>query len=117
MTYFDPSTYRSPETKSEVKAAARILFSLAGFFVLGALLGLILLTKTADKILLGGILGFVSLLCAAAGSYNVYYTRRMRHAGLVDLALARPNITVIVILIAIILGTVVLAFLISFLPR
>lgn len=37
MNYYDPASYRSPETKTEVRQAAKVLIGLRTLFVLGLL--------------------------------------------------------------------------------
>lgn len=100
MNYYDPASYRSPENKREVRQAATILIGLGGLFALGALLGLLMWFFDRDPqwLIFVFTLGGAALLLFAAGAYNVYYTRRMRHHSFVEIALGSPAITVFVIM-------------------
>jgi hypothetical protein len=115
MTYFDPSTYRSPETKGEVKAAARILLGLAAIFiVIGAICAIPgFFESRSDGLIITGSTWFAGILCGAGGAYNFFYTRNMRHASFMAAALARPNWTVAGIILIICAGTALLAYLIN----
>lgn len=106
MNYYDPSSFRSPETKSEVRQAAKVLIGLGISFVLGALGGLFMCFFDRDPqwfILVFTLIG-AALLLFAAGAYNIYYTRRMRHHPFVATALSYPTVTVFVIMALICAG-------------
>jgi hypothetical protein len=81
MNYYDPASYRSPETKSEVRQAAKILIGLGILFVFGAFFGLVMRFEDGDPqwFILVIVFGGIAPLLFAAGAYNIYYTRRMRH--------------------------------------
>ncbi|HRH43318.1 MAG TPA: hypothetical protein PKY82_16920 [Pyrinomonadaceae bacterium] len=98
MAYY--GKIRSPETKTEVKQAANILFVLGILFGLGALLGAgaWFSNRNRDWLILAGVLGFITPLLLSAGAYNIYYTRRMQHHPLMTKALGNPMITVFGIL-------------------
>lgn len=98
MAYFGP--IRSPETKTEVKQAAKILFVLGALFSLGALIGagLWVMDGDSDWLLFAVVLGLITPLLFAAGAYNTYYTQRMEHHPLMAKALANPMITVFAIM-------------------
>ncbi len=98
MNYY--GQIRSPETKSEVKLAARVLFGLGILFLLSAFFGVVMRIASRDNqwfilILIFG--GFAPILFAA-GAYNIYYTRRMQHHPFMETALRHSTITVIVIM-------------------
>lgn len=94
MAYY--GQIRSPKTKTEVKQAANILIVLGILFALGTLLGLgtWFSTRKTDWLILVIVLGFITPLLLSAGTYNIYYTRRMQHHPLMVKALANPMITV-----------------------
>lgn len=100
MNYYDPASYRSPETKTEVKQAAKILFGLGILFLFGALFGVVMRIASRDNqwFILIFVLGGIAPLLLAAGAYNIYYTRRMRHHPFMETALRHSTITVIVIM-------------------
>jgi len=104
MNYYDPASFRSPQTKTEVKQAAKILFVLGIVFGLGALIGGImwLINGGSDAAIFAVVLGIIAPLLFAAGAYNIYYTRRMRHHPFMAKALDNPAITVCVIMLVII---------------
>ena len=97
---FYGSSFRSPETKEEVKQAARLLTVLGIIFVLVALLGvgLVWVYNDPKNLIITVVCDGVSLLLFAAGAYNRYYLRRMEHHPFVAAALRHPAITVCVIL-------------------
>lgn len=106
-------SYKSPETKSEVKEAANVLFTLGILFGIGALFGVggWFSTGDSDWLIVAGILVFILPLLLAAGAYNLYYIRRMEHHPLMAKALRNPYITVLVIYVllsAIVFGAVAL---------
>lgn len=103
--------YKSPETKSEVKEAAKVLFILGVLFGIGALLGIAawFSSRDSDWLIVAGVLFFIAPLLLAAGVYNLYYIQNMEHHHLVATALRNPSITVFVIFVflsAIVFGAV-----------
>lgn len=109
MTYY--GQIRSPETKTEVRQAAKVLIGLGILFGLGALFGIVMWVVNDDPemLILVVTLGGITPLLLAAGAYNIYYTRRMQHHPFMAKALANPAITVCVImfvLIAVVFGAV-----------
>lgn len=111
MTYF--GRIRSPETKSEVKEAANLLFTLGILFGIGALLGVVAWYSSCDSdwLIVTGVLVFIIPFLLAAGAYNLYYIRRMEHHHLMAKALRNPSITVLIIFVflsAIVFGAVAL---------
>ncbi len=106
MNYYDRSTFRSPETKTEVRQAAKVLIGLGILFCSGALFGMILwfLDRDPQWFILVFTLGGGALLLFAAGAYNIYYTRRMQHHPFVETAFRHPTITVFVIMAVICAG-------------
>lgn len=108
---------RSPETKTEVKQAATVLFVLGILFTVGALFGGVmwLANGGSDAAIVTVVPGLIAPLLFAAGAYNTYYTRRMEHHPLMAKALSNPMITVFAImffLFAVVFGGI--AFLIYF---
>ncbi len=101
MTYY--GQIRSPETKSEVKQAAKVLFGLGVLFVLGAFFGFVMrfVSRDAEWFILAFVLGGIAPLLFAAGAYNIYYTRRMQQHPFMAKALANPAISVCVIMFVI----------------
>jgi hypothetical protein len=97
---FYGSSFRSPETKEEVKQAASLLTVLGIIFVLVAFLGvgLVWVYNDPKNLIITVVCGGVSLLLFVAGAYNRYYLRRMAHHPFVAAALRRPAITVCVII-------------------
>lgn len=99
---FHHNSYRSPETKHEVKQAASVLTGLGVIFVVIALGGIVLVWVYQDPInlIVPVVCGGVSLLLFAAGAYNRYYTRTMAHAPFVATALRNPTVTVCMIIVS-----------------
>ncbi|MCD9185436.1 MAG: hypothetical protein LUM44_03330 [Pyrinomonadaceae bacterium] len=99
MSDFDP--FKGPETKSEVKEAANVLFILGVLFALGSLfgVGVWFSKRNSDWLIVAGVLVLIMPLLLAAGAYNIYYTQRMEHHPFVTKALRNPSITVFVIFV------------------
>lgn len=90
---------RSPKTKSEVKEAANVLFILGILFGVGTLAGAgaWYSSGNTDWVILAVVLGFITPLLLSAGTYNLYYIRRMEHHPLMAKALRNPYMTVLLI--------------------
>ena len=97
--YFPGKSYRSPETKEEIKQATGVLNGLGIIFALVSLMGLAMvgLYHGRQYLIITVVFGGVSLLLFAARAYNRYYMRTMSHARFVAAALRNPMITVCLI--------------------